>query len=183
MNIFAIDLDPVVAAQHLPDKLIVKMPTESAQMIALIFSEHYFNIGRLYKKDGTPYSTERGTHKNHPCTIWAAISSKNLAWLYAHAFGLCDEYRIRYEKVHAVEKTLHDSLYHSKLTRYFPLFHAFFKSHNKFKSMSFVRAMPDSLKNDLTIDDVTAYRKYLMSKSYFEGGYTKAQHRKPNWKL
>ena len=33
MNIFAVHENPVVAARALPDKLVVKMPTESLQLL------------------------------------------------------------------------------------------------------------------------------------------------------
>ena len=76
MNIFVTSSDPVESAQVLPDKHIVKMPLETCQMLAVVYSKWYFNWGNdlLPKKDGTPYNTEKGAFRGHPCTIWAAES-------------------------------------------------------------------------------------------------------------
>lgn len=81
MNIFVTDSCPVFSAVALPDKLVNKMATESCQMISIIYSPWYHNWGTIPKKDGTPYNTAKGTHRNHPCTKWAAESYENLAWL------------------------------------------------------------------------------------------------------
>ena len=84
MNIFAVDEDPALAAFALPDKHIVKMPLETTQMIALVFSKWYWNVGPVLKLDGTAYKTERGAFRNHPCTKWAAENADNLQWLFQH---------------------------------------------------------------------------------------------------
>jgi len=39
MNIFVTDPDPVVSAEVLPDKHIVKMPLETCQMLAVVYSK------------------------------------------------------------------------------------------------------------------------------------------------
>ena len=72
MNIFAVDTDPIQAARMLPDKHVTKMILETAQMLSIVFSPHYWDIGKVMKKDGTPFKTEKGAFKNHPCTQWAA---------------------------------------------------------------------------------------------------------------
>ena len=89
MNIFVTDHDPVVSAEVLPDKHIVKMPLETCQMLAVVYSKWYYDWGNdlLPKKDGTPYNTEKGAFRGHPCTIWAAESIANTAWLIQHGFG------------------------------------------------------------------------------------------------
>ena len=68
-----------------------------------LYSKWYFNWGNdlLPKKDGTPYNTEKGAFRGHPCTIWAAQNIYNTAWLIQHGFGLLEEYTHRYGKVHA----------------------------------------------------------------------------------
>ena len=43
MNIFILDTDPELAAEMMLDKHIVKMPTESMQMISTIMDLHGFN--------------------------------------------------------------------------------------------------------------------------------------------
>jgi len=108
MNIFVTSPDPVESAQVLPDKHIVKMPLETCQMLAVVYSKWYFNWGNdlLPKKDGTPYNTEKGAFRGHPCTIWAAESIANTAWLIQHGFGLLEEYTHRYGKVHSCQTTM-----------------------------------------------------------------------------
>ena len=100
MNIFVTDPDPVKSAEVLPDKHIVKMPLETCQMLAIVYSKWYYDWGDdlLPKKDGKPYKTEKGAFRGHPCTIWAAESIANTAWLIQHGFGLLQEYTHRYEK-------------------------------------------------------------------------------------
>ena len=95
MNIFYTYNEPTLAAQSLPDKLVVKMPLESAQMLSTA-QRFYF---------GEDYCDELGIYKtaylNHPCTIWARESVQNYNWLYRHFIALCEEYTYRYGKVHA----------------------------------------------------------------------------------
>ena len=95
MNIFVVDTDPVVAAQQLPDRHVTKMILESAQMLSVVFSLHYWDIGEVMKVDGTPFKTAKGAFKNHPCTQWVADKTCNAAWLIQHALGLCDEFQLR----------------------------------------------------------------------------------------
>ena len=82
MNIFVTDPDPVVSAQCLPDRHIVKMPLETCQMLAIVCSYKWGReYGEIHKKDGTPYKTDKGAFRNHPCTVWANESIVNMAWL------------------------------------------------------------------------------------------------------
>ena len=98
MNIFVTDYCPVQSARNLPDKHICKMPLETCQMLAVIYSDWYYGVGKLYKANGTPYRTAHGAFRNHPCTQWAAANQYNLAWLILHGVALCDEYYQRYGK-------------------------------------------------------------------------------------
>ena len=100
MNIFVTNRCPIQSARNLPDKHIVKMPLETCQMLAIIYSDWYYGVGKLYKSDGTPYRTSHGAFRNHPCTQWAAANQYNLAWLIAHGIALCNEYTARYNKRH-----------------------------------------------------------------------------------
>ena len=88
MNIFAVDDDPVLSATMLLDKHIVKMPLECCQMLSIVFSKWYLNHGPVLKKDGTPYRTEKGAFRNHPCTKWVAESDDNIQWLMQHGISL-----------------------------------------------------------------------------------------------
>tara|TARA_R110000851_G_scaffold328764_1_gene499969 strand:+ start:117 stop:692 length:576 start_codon:yes stop_codon:yes gene_type:complete len=99
MNIFVLSDNPSVAAEMMLDKHVVKMPTESLQMISTIVDMHGY---------GVPFTP---VMKNHPCTIWARESSKNFQWLVDHAHALCKEYTLRYNKKHKVQTLLEDYEY------------------------------------------------------------------------
>ena len=86
MNIFVTDPDPVVSAQCLPDKHVVKMPLETCQMLSIVASASWgHGYGHLpKKKTGTWYATAKGAFRNHPCTIWA---QENFRWLIKHGLA------------------------------------------------------------------------------------------------
>ena len=97
MNIFVLDEDPRVSAQMMIDKHVVKMPTESLQMMSANMVE--LDVEAPYKQ----------VMLNHPCTIWARKSRQNFQWLREHAQALCDEYSLRYEnRIHSVDTTMQD---------------------------------------------------------------------------
>ena len=174
MNIFAVDTDPIIAARQLPDKHVTKMILESAQMLSIVFSDHYWGIGEVMKIDGTPFKTAKGAFKKHPCTIWAAAKPENCAWLIQHACGLCVEFRKRYGHKHKLEKSLFDCK---------KLFHRETGDSITIHSMvdGFARAMPDEFKFDDTITDVEAYRMYVASKPWVADNYLRIPERKPAW--
>ena len=174
MNIFAVDADPVKAARQLPDRHVTKMILESAQMLSLVFSDHYWGIGQVMKVDGTPFKTAKGAFKKHPCTIWAAAKPENCAWLIQHACALCVEFRKRYGHKHKLEKSLFDckKLFHRETGDAITIY-----------SMvdGFARAMPEEFKFDNTITDVEAYRMYVASKPWVADNYLRIPERKPAW--
>lgn len=90
MNIFASDPCPIKSAQNLDDKRVIKMILESAQMLCTVL--HECGRGNLAKY--------KSTHKNHPCTLWAAQTSENYKWLYMHFIALAEEYTYRTGKEH-----------------------------------------------------------------------------------
>jgi len=173
MNIFAVDADPQVAAQLLPDRHVTKMILESAQMLSLVYSSHYWDIGEVMKVDGTPFKTAKGAFKNHPCTIWAADKQANCAWLIQHAMGLCSEFKLRYGKLHG----LTESLWNTK-----KLFNNIVEPITVFNNVTgFARAMPEELKFDDSIDDVTAYKLYVNTKPWVWYNYLRLPERRPDW--
>ena len=174
MNIFVTDPCPRKSAVVLPDKHVVKMPLESCQMISIIYSKWYFNWGEIHRKDGLPYSTQKGAVRNHPCTQWAAKNHYNLAWLIQHGCALCTEYLHRYGKVHTCAKTLFEAK---------KMFHRIVGDSITCYSMAdnFARAMPDEFKYDTSIDTFTAYKMYVSSKPWVASNYLRDQSRKPNW--
>ena len=172
---FVTDPDPIQSAQNLPDKHIVKMPLETCQMLSIIYSDWYYGVGKLYKSDGTPYRTSHGAFRNHPCTQWAAANQYNLAWLIMHGLALCDEYTLRYDKVHTCQDVIHQAV---------RIYNACFDdsvTQSFHKVTSFTRAMPESIKFDTTIDTITAYKQYLNTKPWLATNYLRIPSRKPSF--
>ena len=177
MNIFVTDPCPIQSARNLPDKHIVKMPLETCQMLAIIYSDWYYGVGKLYKADGKPYRTAHGAFRNHPCTQWAAANQYNLAWLIRHGYALCDEYNQRYGKVHACLDVISQSerIFHRSFSNINTLYHA------SRKVADFTRAMPEYLKYDTTITTIQAYIKYLNTKPWLSTNYLRIPSRKPSF--
>ena len=176
MNIFVTDPDPNVSAQVLPDKHVVKMPLETCQMLAVVFSKWYYNWGNdlLPKKDGTPYNTEKGAFRGHPCTIWAAESFANTAWLIQHGFALLNEYETRYGKVHSCQTPMNaaEKVFEERTGKRL-LCHK--------EATPFAFAGPDQFKHDSSIDILTKYKKYIASKPWVCDNYLRKPDRKPDW--
>ena len=146
MNIFYLYDNPVMSAEAQPDKMLVKMPLETAQMLCTAHRE----------LDGNEYADEVGLYKraywNHPCTVWARESSANYVWLYKHFLALGKEYTFRYGKTHnSVDK----------------LARALFKQPDNIKRIGMTplaQAMPDKYKND---DPIKAYRDYCINEKHY----------------
>ena len=174
MNIFVVDEDPIIAARLLPDKHVTKMILESAQMLSIVFSNHYWDIGTVSKVNGEPFKTEKGAFKKHPCTIWAADCQANCAWLIQHACGLCEEFRTRYGRKHKLEKSIFEckKLFHRATGLPIIVFR---------QVADFARAMPEEFKLDTSISDVEAYRMYVASKPWVSENYLRIPERKPDW--
>ena len=174
MNIFAVDPNPILAARMLPDKHIVKMPLETAQMLSIVCSDWYRGWGSLPKKDGSVYATERGAFRNHPCTVWAAENDSHLLWLILHGHALCEEYTYRFKKIHSCAAAIR------KAGEYLGRSSLSYLSWNP-RPDHFARAMPDDLRNDTSISDVEAYRRYLNTKKWVAGNYRRVPERRPDW--
>ena len=159
MNIFAVDTCPVKSARALPDKLIVKMPLETAQMLS--------TAHRYLSPD--EYCVEKGLYKkayfNHPCTIWARTTHENYRWLLLHFITLCEEYYFRYGKYHASWTKLWDGL------KIFPM------DIQEGDLTDFAQAMHDQYKNPN--NHVDAYRKYMSAEKHY-AKWEKGT-KKPNW--
>ena len=175
MNIFVTDADPIQSALNLPDKHIVKMPLETCQMLAIIYSDWYYGVGKLHKLDGTPYRTAHGAFRNHPCTQWAAANQYNLAWLIQHGYALCAEYHSRYDKVHSCRATICEAADIYDRIFDIPCSQAYHKV------TDFTRAMPEYLKYDTSIDTITAYIRYLNTKPWLATNYLRIPSRKPSF--
>ena len=147
MNIFFLSNDPYEAAKWCVDRHVTKIVIEGAQVICNVF--HAQGLSAPYKQ----------THKNHPISLWVGKSRGNFDWVLDHAYGLSDEYTLRYGKIH---KTL-AVLDWCRENAHRLVFECD-------KLMKFPQAMPDEYRRE---DSVAAYRAY-----YIEG--KKHLHK---WKL
>lgn len=94
MNIFYLHQEPVVAANYLHDKHVVKMILESAQILCTVYARY---------GQSAPY---KPTHQNHPSVVWAGDTVQQYQWLFRHAWELCNVYRRTYGRTHACEAVL-----------------------------------------------------------------------------
>jgi hypothetical protein len=112
INIFYVHPDPVIAAQSMVDRHVVKMILETAQLLSTahrvidgVEYEGQSQSGRKAKRwrlnnaaiDDIMYSA---THINHPSAVWARQSVANYSWLYSHFIALGSEYTLRYDRIH-----------------------------------------------------------------------------------
>jgi len=149
VNIFVLDYEPELAAMWLCDKHVVKMPVESAQMMASALRRHGATDDDMpLTKSGTPY---RGGYKHHPCTVWAGECQANFWWLFRHAREICRQYSLRYNKVHACEYAI------LSMGDRLCTLPGRTKNLSLLSRTDFVQAMPDELKRDCPVE---AYRNY-----------------------
>ena len=147
MNIFYFYDCPIASAKAQPDKMLVKMPLETAQMLCTAHRE----------LDGDEYADEVGLYKraywNHPCTIWARAGVINYAWLYKHFIALGEEYKYRYDREHGSITKLKDALEpHPDNIDPNP------------EMTPVAQAMPDQYKDD---DPIVAYRNYCINEKHY----------------
>ena len=192
MNIFALSADPVESAKQLLDKHVIKMPTETCQMLhtnILYMAYRQTNDKEPQLKDLKAFHVACGSRLmkpamlNHPSTIWARQSRENFVWLYEHGLALCQEYTHRYDKVHGSLTRTHDVNIHEDLIYR----HGF--PHSGLTPVTI--AMDDSFRIDIdkyTQNNpnwtgwdfvITSYRHY-----YLEGKWRIAEwrnNRRPTW--
>jgi len=117
MNIFAKNRNPVTTVPEMIDKHIVKMPTETCQMLHTNELFHRFFEKYGYEpslKELKQFHAEIDSNLmkpamlNHPSTIWARESIHNTRWLYEHGLAMCNEYTYRYGKIHGSESRIKD---------------------------------------------------------------------------
>lgn len=152
MNIFAVDDNPILAAQALHDRHVVKMALETAQILCTV--AHGLGLPARYKP----------THKAHPCTVWAGATVGNLAWLGDHGLALCAEYTRRFGKVHACEQVIRETIADALSATPSGL------------RTPFAQVMPDEYRGD---DAVTAYRRMYRATKVDGNRWT--NRNKPAW--
>jgi len=90
MNVFVCDVDPVIAAQSLADKHVVKMVVETAQMLSAACELSGITFEGQY----------RLTHRHHPCVQALLEQNTYVRWTVLHGLALCSEYTRRYDRRH-----------------------------------------------------------------------------------
>lgn len=199
MNIFVLDKDPIVAAQLQCDKHVVKMVTESAQMLSTV---HRVLDGVPVKKPSKSGKTMRthydlyegqddlemetllmdNVHEKHPCTLWSMINTANYDWHWEHLKALCEEYTYRYHtekepyKMHKVERI--DPVVG------FSLLHALSNHPRNLPKSNKMTPFPLAMKSNPECmfegDPVRSYREFYQTKQYrFKMVWTKRDI--PEW--
>ena len=191
MNIFALSKSPSQSAIEMLDKHVVKMPTETCQMLHTnILYMQYVSIWdnepqlkdlKAFHKN-TSSELMKPAMLNHPSTIWARQSLDNFEWLFEHGLALCDEYTHRYGKCHGSFHRIHDchafqdtvlqhNYPHSGLT---PVIIAMFDKY-RLDEKEYYNRNPNAKDWDFVI---ASYRHY-----YLEGKWQFAEWKtqRPNW--
>lgn len=149
MNIFYLDEDVKTCARFHCDKHVVKMILEYAQLLSgVVQLSPELDKSNVYKL----------THQNHPCALWTRKSTKHFDYLICLFNALCDEYTLRYKKVHACDSKLRN--YFGSLPKYPSILGSDFWCDPPL-------AMPDKYKKSSCVD---SYRSYYIGE---KGGFAK----------
>lgn len=100
MNVFACHSDPTIAATWLADQHVVKMVTETAQILSTALRARGSNDWVLY----------RPTHTHHPCVVAAVENPLYFDWAAKHGVALSLEYTARFGKTHKAEVVVRRAL-------------------------------------------------------------------------
>lgn len=136
LNIFALDVNPVIAASFANDMHVSKMTTESAQILSTVVRQvcriteaQAEDIARQFPgtvhRPSIRYTLEvvkrtygidllptlyRPTHSNHPSVVWAKSGPAEYDWLYNYFIALGGQYEYRFGRVHESIEKLADVL-------------------------------------------------------------------------
>jgi hypothetical protein len=166
MNIFVLDRNPVLAAQQLCDKHVVKMVLESTQMLSTVARKQRPEMSevRLYKP----------THAKHPCTVWAGESAANTRWLIEHTEAMFEEYNTRFgrDKPEPEPHKSYEVFENAKwlLSLRGPII----------DPSRWALAMPDQYK-DRSGDPVKSYRAYYVGEKAGFASWRRSTHGIPDW--
>jgi hypothetical protein len=144
MNIFILDENPSIAAQLHCNKHVVKMITETVQMLSTCWKV----LDNSQNENPILYKI---THVNHPCNVWLRNSSANVKWTLELLESLIAEYDFRYNKPDKFQnaRTIHKYCSEHLLD----IVHLFPKN----DLTPFAQALPDQYKNS---NAVIAYQSY-----------------------
>jgi len=164
MNIFVLDLCPVIAARHLCDKHVPKMAVETAQMLASAVRRHGATDADMpLTQAGTPY---RGGYHHHPCTVWAGDTCANYQWLARHGREICHQYEQRFGKVHACEGPI---IHLADMEGWMPAIGT---------KTPHAQAMPDQYRDT---SPVRAYRRYYLAEKAGFASWDRCIDGPPQW--
>lgn len=105
MNIFFLDTDPIIAAQMLCDKHVVKMILECCQMLWTAWHITGFDDWKSLVPENVKIYKQ--THSKHPTCMWIRRHYTNYKWTVNHAISISREYTKRYGKVHSCAPMIH----------------------------------------------------------------------------
>lgn len=106
MNIFATSDDPLLCAEALDDKRVVKMVLETAQLLCTV----------LHQRGGIENIPYRPTHQTNKLVAWAR-EPVHTYWLLRHGFALDAEYSHRFNKRHAAGAVIDWTRQHIERTK------------------------------------------------------------------
>jgi hypothetical protein len=156
MNIFALHCDPTVAAEMHCDKHVIKMITETAQLLSTALREHGVDDDRLYKR----------THVNHPCAKWVRECRGNFDWARRLLAALLSEYEYRYGREDKFIRARQILVLAAACDLHIP----------SGGRTSFAQAMPESYKSD---NPISAYRAYYIGEKLSIASWTRRNE--PSW--
>lgn len=110
MNIFFLFISPILAAQGMGDKHVIKMILETAQLLCTAYRYNNGQRPQIKKRKMErkevdtesakelikQYSLYKMTHTFHPSAVWARESKGNFLWLLQHGEELVNEWKYRY---------------------------------------------------------------------------------------
>lgn len=96
MNIFYVDDNPIKSAVELCNRHVIKMPSETVNMLLWPFRLQGIQIPLNHNGKQIKLS-----HLNHPCSRFTRQSNSNFNWVWVHFMALCEEYERRYKRQHA----------------------------------------------------------------------------------
>lgn len=96
MQIFIFNEDMQENVKSYPDKYVVKMPVETAQILSTVLRIKGYNGNDIYK----------ATHLHHPCVKWCAESWDNFKYTLTLGSYISNEYSFRYHKYHKSSKII-----------------------------------------------------------------------------
>jgi len=100
MNIFYTSPWASTCASDLPDKLLVKMVLETAQLLCTAHRCLDAEVPGISFKD-----FYKSTHQRHPSALWVMSGDQQYHWTHRLLTFLCQEYELRYGRVHKVESS------------------------------------------------------------------------------